>query len=74
MSYALTERSSAILNYNFNKVTYQPVQNTQAQNFQNFSTQAVSMAYQYLLSEKTTLSNTVSGTESMYTGSTQQPI
>ena len=70
MSYALTERSSAILNYNFNKVTYQPVQNTQAQNFQNFSTQAVSMAYQYLLSEKTTLSNTVSGTESTYTGST----
>jgi hypothetical protein len=70
MSYALTERSSAVLNYNFNKVTYQPVQNTQAQNFQNFSTQSVSMVYQYLLSEKTTLSNTVSGTESTYTGST----
>ncbi len=70
MSYALTERSSAILNYNFNKVTYQPAQNTQAQNFQNYSTQAVSLVYQYLLSEKTTLSNTVSGTESTYTGST----
>ncbi len=70
MSYALTERSTATLNYNFNKVTYQPVQNTQAQNFQNYSTQAVSMVYQYLLSEKTTLSNTVSGTESTYTGST----
>jgi hypothetical protein len=70
MTYALTERSSAVLNYNYNKVIYQPVQNTQAQNFQNYWTQAVSMAYQYLLSEKTTLSNTVSGTESMYTGST----
>ena len=30
----------------------------------------MSLAYQYLLSEKTTLSNTVSGTESTYTGST----
>jgi hypothetical protein len=70
MTYALTERSSAILNYNFNKVTYQPLQNTQVQNFQNFSTQAVSLVYQYLLSEKTTLSNTVSGTETTYTGST----
>ena len=29
MSYALTERSSVILNYNFNKVTYQPLQDTQ---------------------------------------------
>lgn len=70
MSYALTERSSAILNYNFYKVTYQPSQNIQTQNYQNFSTQSVSMVYQYLLSEKTTLSNTVSGTESAYTGST----
>jgi hypothetical protein len=70
MSYALTERSSAVLNYNFNKVVYQPVQNTQDQTFQNYSTQAVSMAYQYLLSERTTLSNTVSGTESTYSGST----
>ncbi len=70
MTYALTERSSAVVNYNYNKVTYQPLQNTQAQNFQNYWTQAVSMAYQYLLSEKTTLSNTVSGTESIYTGST----
>jgi hypothetical protein len=70
MSYALTEKSSATLNYNFNKVTYQPVQNTQAQNFQNYSTQSVSLVYQYLWSEKTTLSNTVSGTESTYTGST----
>jgi len=76
MSYALTERSSAVLNYNFNKVIYQPFQNTQtsqntqAQNFQNYWTQSVNIAYQYLLSEKTTLSNTVSGTESTYTGST----
>ena len=70
MSYALTERSSAILNYNFNKVTYQPSQNIQTQNFQNYSTQSVSLVYQYLLSERTTLSNTVSGTESAYTGST----
>jgi hypothetical protein len=70
MSYALTERSSALLNYNFNKVTYQPSQNIQTQNFQNFSTQSVSLAYQYLLSERTTLSNTLSGTESTYTGST----
>jgi hypothetical protein len=76
MSYALTERSTAILNYNFNKVTYQPSQNNQlsqnsnTQNFQNYSTQAVSLVYQYLLSERTTLSNTVSGTESAYTGST----
>ena len=30
----------------------------------------MSLVYQYLLSEKTTLSNTVSGTESTYTGST----
>jgi hypothetical protein len=29
----------------------------------------VSLAHQYLLSEKTTLTNTVSGTETMYTGS-----
>ena len=70
MSYALTERSSAILNYNFNKVTYQPSQNIQTQSYQNYSTQSVSLVYQYLLSEKTTLSNTVSGTESTYTGST----
>jgi hypothetical protein len=70
MSYALTERSSATLSYNFNKVVYQPFQNTQTQNFQNYSTQSASMVYQYLLSEKTTLSNTVSGTESTYTGST----
>ncbi len=70
MSYALTERSSAVLSYNYNKVIYQAVQNTQGQNFQNYWTQAVSLAHQYLLSEKTTLSNTVSGTESMYTGST----
>jgi hypothetical protein len=70
ITYALTERSSAVLNYNYNKVTYQPVQNTKAQNFQNYWTQAVNMAYQYLLSEKTTLSNTVSGTQSVYTGST----
>jgi hypothetical protein len=69
MSYALTERSSAILNYNFNRVMYQSVPNTQAQNFQNFSTQALGLIYQYLLSEKTTLSTTVSGTESTYTGS-----
>jgi hypothetical protein len=73
LSYALTERSSAIVNYNYNKVIYQPVQtvqNTQAQNFQNYWTQSLGLVYQYLLSEKTTLSNTVSGTESMYTGST----
>ena len=70
LSYNLTERLSAILNYNFNKVVYQPSQSTQAQNLQNYSTQSVSMVYQYLLSEKTTLSNTVSGTESTYTGST----
>jgi hypothetical protein len=69
MSYALTEHSSVTLNYNFNKVTYQPVQNTETQNFQNYSTQLVSMAYQYLLNETTTLSSTVSGTESTYTGS-----
>jgi hypothetical protein len=68
MSYALTERSSMFLNYNFNKVTYQ--QNNQTQNFQNYSTQSVSLVYQYLLSEKTTLSNTLSGTASTYTGST----
>ena len=70
MSYALTERSSAILNYNFNKVTYQPSQNIQKQNFQNYSTQSLSMTHQYLLSERTKLSNTLSGTESTYTGST----
>jgi hypothetical protein len=70
LSYNLTERLSAILNYNFNKVVYQPSQSTQAQNLQNYSTQSVSMVFQYLLSEKTTLSNTVSGTESTYTGST----
>lgn len=70
MSYALTERSSLIMNYNFNKVTYQPLQDTQVQNFQNYSTQLVSMVYQYLLSEKSTLSTTLSGTQSQYTGST----
>jgi len=70
MSYAITERLSAIINYNFNKVTYQPLQNTQAQNYQNYTTQSASMVYQYLWSEKTTISTTFSGTESLYTGST----
>jgi hypothetical protein len=74
ISYNLTERLSASLNYNFNKVTYQPVQTTQSQNsqnsqnYQNYSSQAVSLMWQYLLSEKTTVSNTFSGTETTYTG------
>lgn len=68
MSYALTERLSVVMNYNFNKVMYQPVGNTNLQNFQNYSTQSTSTVYQYLWSEKTTISNTVSGTESTYTG------
>lgn len=70
MSYALTERLSAVLSYNFNKVVYQPLQNSQTQNFQNYTTQSASMVYQYLLSEKSTLSTTFSGTASEYTGST----
>ena len=37
MSYNLTERLSATLSYNFNKVVYQPFQNTQTQNYQNYS-------------------------------------
>jgi len=69
VSYNLTERLSATLSYNFNKVTYQPVQTTQSQNYQNYSSQAVSLMWQYLLSERTTLSTTFSGTESTYTGS-----
>lgn len=72
ISYNLTERLSASLSYNFNKVTYQPVQTTQSQNYQNYqnySSQAVSLMWQYLLSEKTTVSTTFSGTETTYTGS-----
>jgi hypothetical protein len=68
ISYNLTERLSATLSYNFNKVTYQPVQTTQYQNYQNYSSQAVSLMWQYLLSEKTTVSTTFSGTETTYTG------
>ena len=70
MSYNLTERLSATLSYNFNKVVYQPSQNTQTQNYQNYLTHSVNMVYQYLLTERTTLSNTTSATESKYTGST----
>jgi hypothetical protein len=72
MSYNLTERLSATFSYNFNKVAYQPVQTTQSpnsQNYQNYSSQAVSLMGQYLLSERTTISNTFSGTETTYTGS-----
>jgi len=70
MTYNLTELLSATLSYNFNKVTYQPSQNTQVQNLQDYSTQSVSMVYKYMLSERTTLSDTISATESKYTGST----
>jgi hypothetical protein len=70
MSYNFTERLSVTLGYNFNKVVYQPSQNPQTQNYQNFSTQTVNMVYKYLLTERTTLSNTTSATESKYTGST----
>ena len=78
VNYALTERSTAILSYYFNRVIYQPFPNTQVQpfpntqtqNLQNYSTQLVSLVYQYLLSEKTTLFDTVSATESNYTGIT----
>lgn len=73
IGYNLTERLSATLTYNFNKVAYQPVQTTQSQNsqnFQNYSSQAVSLIWQYLFSEKTTISTTFSGTETTYTGST----
>ena len=70
VTYNLTERLLATLSYNFNKVAYQPSQNTQTQSYQPFSTQSVNMVYQYLLSERTTLSNTTSATETKYTGST----
>ena len=70
IGYNLTERLSATLSYNFNKVEYQPSQTTQGQNFQNYSSQAVSLMWQYLFSEKTTLSTTFLGTETTYTGST----
>jgi hypothetical protein len=70
VTYNLTERLSATFSYNFNKVTYQASQTTQTQNYQPFSTQSVNMVYQYLLSERTTLSNTTSATETKYTGST----
>jgi hypothetical protein len=81
MTYSLTERLSVSMNYNLNTVSYQPLQNTQplqnaqsvqntkAQNYQNFTTQSAGMIYKYLLSERTTLSTTFSGTETIYTGS-----
>jgi hypothetical protein len=69
ISYSLTERLSATLSYNFNKVVYQPSQSTQYQNYQDYSSQAVSLMWQYLCSEKTTVSTTFSGTETTYTGS-----
>jgi hypothetical protein len=71
ISYNLTERLSASLNYNFNKVTYQPVKTSQvlnSQNYQDYSTQVVGLTWQYLLSERTTASTTFSGTETTYTG------
>jgi hypothetical protein len=73
MSYNLTERLSASLSYYFNKVTYQPsqnnqTQNNQTQNYQNYLTQSLSLGNQYLLTERTTLSSTISATVSEYTG------
>jgi hypothetical protein len=70
MRYNFTERLSVTLGYYFNKVVYQSSQNTQTQNYQPFSTQSVNMVYQYLLTERTTLSNTTSATETKYTGAT----
>jgi hypothetical protein len=69
VTYNLTERLSASLNYNFIKVDYQP-QTTAFQNFQNYYTHSVGSTWQYLWSERTTLFSTFSGTLSNYTGST----
>jgi hypothetical protein len=69
MTYNLTERLSTSLNYSFNKVDYQP-KTTEFQNYQNYLTQSVSLTWQYLWNDRTTLFSTVSGTWSEYTGST----
>lgn len=69
MTYNLTERLSASLNYNFYKVDYQP-KTTESQNYQNYFTHSVGSTWQYLWDERTTLFSTVSGTLSDYTGST----
>ena len=63
MTYAITERLSSLVNYNFNRVLYQAPQ------YIDYTTHQIGLSFNYLLkNERTTLSNTNLVRETLYPG------